>query len=135
MVKGFKDFILRGNVVDLSVAFVIGAAFAALVNSFVENVLTPLIAIPGTADFSSIELTVSDSTFFIGEFLNDVIAFLLIAAAVYFFLVRPTAVLIARRKPDEKSPTKQCPECLSSIPEAAGRCAFCTSLQPSEQRL
>lgn len=75
MVKGFKDFILRGNVVDLSVAFVIGAAFAALVNSFVGNVLTPLIAIPGTADFRSIELPVSDSTFLIGEFLNDVIAF------------------------------------------------------------
>ena len=128
MLKDFKAFILRGNVVDLAVGVVIGAAFATVVASFVENILTPIIGIPGTADFSARKFTISDSDFLYGQFLNDLIAFLLIAAAVFFFVVKPVTALMARRKtePDVESTTKECPYCLSSIPVAASVCAFCT---------
>ncbi|MGI8684159.1 MAG: large conductance mechanosensitive channel protein MscL [Acidimicrobiales bacterium] len=132
MLKDFKAFLLRGNVVDLAVAVVIGAAFGEVVKSLVENLLTPIIAIPGSADFSDLEFTISGSTFRYGLFLNAVIAFVSVAAAVFFFVVKPVNALMARRKtePDVESTTRECPECLSSIPVAARRCAFCGS--PSE---
>jgi large conductance mechanosensitive channel len=128
VLKDFKAFILRGNVVDLAVGVVIGAAFATVVASFVENLLTPLVGIPGTADFSARKFTISDSDFFYGRFLNDLIAFLLIAAAVFFVVVKPVNALMARRKtePDVESTTKECDFCLSNVPAAAIVCAFCT---------
>ncbi len=128
MLKDFKTFVLRGNVVDLAVGVVIGAAFAAVVTSFVDNILTPIIAIPGSADFSELDIEVSGSNIQYGLFLNAVIAFLLIAAAVFFIVVRPVNALMARRKtePDVDAPTKDCPSCLSAIPAGARVCAFCT---------
>ena len=128
MLKDFKAFILRGNVVDLAVAVVIGAAFGTLVTSLVENLLTPLVAIPGTRDFSDLEFTISDSTFGYGRVINALIAFLLIAAAVFFFVVKPVNALMARRKtePDVESVTKECDYCLSNVPARAIVCAFCT---------
>jgi large conductance mechanosensitive channel len=128
MLKDFKAFILRGNVVDLAIAVVIGAAFGDLVKSFVDNLLTPLIAIPGTKDFSDYSFRISGSTFHYGVFLNSVIAFLLIAAAVFFFVVKPVNALMNRRKtePDVESLTKECDFCLSSVPARAIVCAFCT---------
>lgn len=129
MLKDFKAFILRGNVVDLAVGIVIGAAFGSVVSSFVKNLLTPLVSIPGKANFSSLHFTVRHSTFLYGTFLNDLISFLIIAAAVFFFVVRPVNALMARRRtePEVESDTRDCPECLSSIPKAASRCAFCTA--------
>lgn len=131
MLKEFRAFILRGNVVDLAVAVVIGAAFGAVVTSLVENILTPIIAIPGSADFSGLKWTVSGSDIFYGQFLNSMIAFVMIAAAVFFFVIKPLNTLMARRKtePDVESTTKTCNECLSDIPKDAKRCAFCTSPQ------
>lgn len=131
MLKEFKGFILRGNVVDLAVGIVIGVAFAAVVNSLVTNLLTPLIGILGGVDFSGLSFSIRESTFRYGLFLNDVIAFVMMAAAVFFFVVRPVNALMAKRKTerDVVSESKQCPECLSSIPAAAKRCAFCTSPQ------
>lgn len=131
MLKDFKGFVLRGNVVDLAVGVVIGAAFGALVTSFVENLLTPFISIPGTADFGDWVLEVGGSELRYGEFLNDLLAFVLVAAAVFFFVVRPVNALMARRKTerDVTAESKQCPECLSNIPQKARRCAFCTSAQ------
>lgn len=131
MLKEFRAFVLRGNVVDLAVAVVIGAAFGAVVTSLVENVLTPVIAIPGSADFSGLKWTVSGSDIFYGRFLNSVISFLMIAAAVFLFVIRPLNALMARRKtqPDVETLTKTCTECLSDIPAQAKRCAFCTSSQ------
>ena len=129
MLKDFKAFLLRGNVVDLAVAVVIGAAFGAVVTSLVTDIFTPLLAIPGSTDFSELTFTINDSTFYYGRFLNALIAFLSIAAVVFFFVVRPINTLMARRKtePDVESTTRDCPECLSSIPVAARRCAFCTA--------
>ena len=129
MLKDFKAFLLRGNVVDLAVAVVIGAAFGDVVKSLVADILTPIIAIPGSADFAALDFTINGSVFRYGAFLNAVIAFVTIAAAVFFFVVRPVTALMARRKtePDVESTTRDCPECLSSIPVAARRCAFCTA--------
>lgn len=129
MLKDFKAFLLRGNVVDLAVAVVIGAAFGTVVTSLVSDILTPILGIPGKADFSNLSFTINDSVFRYGRFLNAVISFVSIAAAVFFFVVRPVNVLMARRKtePDVESTTRDCPECLSSIPLAASRCAFCTA--------
>jgi large conductance mechanosensitive channel len=130
MLKGFRDFVLRGNVVDLAVAVVIGTAFTAVVTALVKDILTPIIAaIFGKSDFSKLTFTINGSTFFYGDFLNAVIAFVSIAAAVYFFVVQPVNLLQARLKPGKPvdQVTRACPECLSDIPEAATRCAFCTT--------
>ena len=129
--KGFKEFMLRGNVVELAVAVVIGAAFTAVVTAFVKDLLTPLIAaIVGAPDFSAIAVTINGSKLMIGDFLNALFAFLTVATAVYFFVVLPVNALIARIRRGETPPdptTKKCPECLSEVAIAARRCAFCTS--------
>lgn len=129
MLKDFRAFILRGNVIDLAVGVVIGAAFGAVVTALVKDLITPLIAIPGKADFESLHVTVRHSTFLYGDFINVLISFLCIAAAVFFFVIVPVNKLMARRKtePDVLASTRECPECLSSIPVAATRCAFCTA--------
>jgi large conductance mechanosensitive channel len=129
MIKEFKDFLLRGNVVDLAVAVVIGAAFGAVVTSFVENILTPIIGMVFSVDFRNEFFTINDSIFRYGLFLNALIAFILISAAVFFLVVKPVNALMARFKtePDVESPTRDCPECLSSIPAGARRCAYCTA--------
>jgi large conductance mechanosensitive channel len=129
---GFKKFLLRGNVVDLAVAVVIGAAFGTVIKSFTDNFITPLIgAIGGTPDFSKKTFTVNHSTFTYGTFINDLIAFLLVAAIVYYFVVLPINSLMERFKPtaEEPTPVKDCPECLSQIPAPARKCAFCASPQ------
>ena len=131
MFQGFKKFLFRGNVVDLSVAVVMGAAFGAVITSLVANLLTPLIAaVVGKPDFSGLSATVNGSKIMYGAFLNALISFLLIAASVYFFVVAPMNAYIERRRRGEAPAdptTKKCPECLSEIPIAARRCAFCTS--------
>ncbi len=131
MLKGFKEFVFRGNVIDLAVAVVIGAAFGALIAALVRDLLTPLIAaIAGRPDFSALRFTINNSQFLYGDFLNALIAFVLIAAAVYFFVVVPMNALAARRQ-REGAPElgmRKCPECFSDIPSGARRCAFCTSL-------
>lgn len=131
MLKDFKQFLLRGNVVDLAVAVVIGAAFGAVVTALVADILTPLIAaILGKHDFSALTFTINGSTFRYGSFLNAVIAFLSIATAVFFFVVRPINALMRRRRSSEPvdETTRDCPECLSQIPVDARRCAFCTTV-------
>jgi large conductance mechanosensitive channel len=131
MLKGFKEFVLRGNVLDLAVAVVIGAAFGAVVTALVKDLLTPLIAaIAGKPDFSALSFTLHGSLFPIGDFINAVVSFLLVSAAIYFFVVAPVNALVVRRHRGEAPPdptTKKCPECLSEVPIAARRCAFCTS--------
>ena len=130
MLSGFKQFILRGNVVDLAVGVVIGAAFGAVVSAFTKDLLTPLIAaIAGKPDFSAISFTINGTVFPVGEFINALVSFLLIAVAVYFFVVTPINALVARMRkaPAPADPsTKKCPECLSEIPIDARRCAHCT---------
>jgi large conductance mechanosensitive channel len=129
--KGLKQFIMRGNVLDLAVAVVIGAAFGAVVTAFVKDLITPLIgAIVGKPDFSAIQFEVNGSKFLLGDFINALISFLLVAAAVYFFVIVPMNALMARMRRGEAIPdptTKACPECLSTIPIAAKRCAFCAT--------
>lgn len=129
MLSGFKQFILRGNVVDLAVGVVIGAAFGSVVTALTKDLLTPLIgAIVKAPDFSALKFTVNGSTFLYGEFVNAIISFVLIAAAVYFFVVTPINALIARSRksaaPADPT-TKKCPECLSEIPIDARRCSQC----------
>lgn len=128
-VKDFKTFVLRGNVVDLAIAVVIGAAFGAVVTALVKDLITPILAIPGKTDFSSLTFTIRKSHFLYGDFINSIISFVSIAAAVFFLVVRPLNSLLARRKtePEVLSTTRDCPYCLSSIPIAASRCAFCTA--------
>src|ERR1700758_4989211 len=129
MLDGFKKFILRGNVVDMAVGVVIGAAFGGVITALTRDLLTPLIAaIVKQPDFSAIQFSVNNSKFLIGEFINAIVSFVLIAAAVYFFVVIPVNALIARMHRGEKPPdptTKKCPECLSEIPIAARRCSHC----------
>ena len=130
MLQDFRDFILRGNVVDLAVAVVIGAAFGAVVTAMVEGLVTPLIAaVGGQPDFSALDFTINGSTFRYGVFLNAVISFLIIAAVIFFLVVVPVNKLMESRKTETpiEDPTRDCPECLSSIPARARRCAFCTS--------
>ncbi len=135
MLKGFKDFIMRGNVVDLAVGIVIGTAFTAVVKALVSDLFTPLLSIPGKVNFENLHFDVNGSAFRYGDFLNSFIAFLVIAAALYFFVVKPIEALNSarqRRRGNEDPETKSCPECLSSIPFLATRCAFCTAAQPVE---
>jgi large conductance mechanosensitive channel len=129
-VKGFRSFILRGNVVDLAIAVLIGAAFGAVVTAFVSDFLTPLIAaIGGKPNFGDLHFTVNKSKFAYGHFINAVISFLIIAAVLYFLVVLPVNKLMERYKTEAEPelPTRECPECLSSIPQAATRCAFCST--------
>ncbi|MGH9864876.1 MAG: large conductance mechanosensitive channel protein MscL [Candidatus Acidiferrales bacterium] len=131
MLKGFKQFLLRGNVVDMAVGIVIGAAFGTVVTGFVKDLLTPLIAaIVKQPDFSALTFTVNSSKFEYGSFINALLSFVIIAAAVYFFVVVPINALIARsrREPPADPTTRKCPECLSEIPISARRCAFCTQV-------
>ena len=130
MFRGFRDFILRGNVIDLAVAVVMGVAFGAVVNSVVKNLVTPLIALAGgVPDFSAIRT----GPILSGTILNDLLTFLITATVVYFVIVVPVNRLIARLRPPEpqRQPTRKCPECLSDIPVAARRCAYCTAQVPS----
>jgi len=134
MLNGFKQFILRGNVIDMAVGVVIGAAFASVVGALTKDLLTPLIgALVKTHDFSKMQFTINDSAFLLGDFLNALISFLLIAAAVYFFVVTPINALVTRMRkaPAPADPTtKKCPECLSEIPMDAKRCMHCTQPVP-----
>jgi large conductance mechanosensitive channel len=131
VLKEFKQFILRGNVVDLAVAVVVGAAFGAVVTALVSDFITPLIAaIGGQQDFSSLTFTINNSKFMYGHFINAVISFVLISAVVFFLIVQPINHMVkraARNKTPEDPSEKKCPECLSEIPIKATRCAYCTS--------
>jgi large conductance mechanosensitive channel len=134
--KGFKQFLLRGNVLDLAVAVLMGAAFGAVITALVKDLITPLIAaIVGQPDFSAITFTINNSKFLVGDFINAVISFLLIATAVYFFVVVPVNRILARMRRGEAPAdptTKKCSECLSEVPIAARKCAFCTSTLGTE---
>ncbi len=130
MLNGFKQFMLRGNVVDLAVAVVMGAAFGAVVTALVKDLLTPLIAaVVGKPDFSGIVFTINNSKFPIGDFINELVSFILIGGAIYFAVVLPVSKLLAHMKHTEKvaPTTKPCPECLSDVPIAARKCKFCAS--------
>ena len=135
MVKEFREFLLRGNLVDLAVAVVIGTAFTALVNAFVKSLITPLIAaIGGDPDFSGLTFTINGSVFRYGEFFNALITFLIVATVLFFFVIKPVGALLARThsEPPVAEATRDCPECMSQIPTGARRCAYCTAaLQPS----
>ncbi len=134
VLKDFKQFLMQGNFVALAVAFVIGAAFAALVTSLVENLITPLIAaIGGQPDFSALSFTINGSEFGYGLFLNALISFVIIAAVVFFLIVRPVNALVERsRSKEPEDPTlRKCPECLMEIPAEATRCGHCTSDVPA----
>lgn len=126
----FKDFVLRGNVLDLAVAVVIGAAFGAVVTALVKDLLTPVVAaIFGKPDFSAMHFEINHSKFLLGDFIDEVIAFLSVATAIFFVVIKPVNLLAERRKaaPEPESSDRPCPECLSQIPKAASRCAHCTS--------
>ncbi len=129
MLKDFRKFILRGNVVDLAVAVVIGAAFGAVVNSLVADLITPLIAaFGGQPDFSSLSFSINGSKFMYGSFINALLSFLILATVVFFFVVQPLNKLMGKLKPSdevEKPAERECPECLSGIPAAAKRCKYC----------
>lgn len=130
MVKEFRDFLMRGNVVDLAVAVVLGVAFGAVINSFVADVLTPLLGLVGVPDFSTLSVTAGEATINYGLFLNALISFILIAAAIFFLVVKPMNAMNARRaarEPAEEPTTKACPFCATDIPVAATRCPHCTS--------
>jgi large conductance mechanosensitive channel len=125
---GFKKFLLRGNVVDLAVAVVIGAAFTTVVQAVVKGLITPLIGIfGGIGDFSAWTFTIAGSVFAIGEVVNALVSFLIVAAVVYFFVVLPMNKLVERLQPGTPEPTRDCPRCLSKVPKLANRCAYCTS--------
>jgi large conductance mechanosensitive channel len=134
MLDGFKKFILRGNVVDMAVGVVVGAAFGGVVTALTKDLLTPLIsAVVGKPDFSALGFTVGTTHFPVGDFINSVVSFFLIAAAIYFFVVTPVNALVARMRKDPvpaDPTTKKCPECLSEIPIEARRCAHCSQPVP-----
>ncbi len=130
MLKEFRDFILRGNVIDLAVGIVIGAAFSALITSFVGDILTPLLGLLHIPDFSTASFQAGDNAVAYGKFLNTVISFILVAAAIFFFVVKPVNSMTARLKKPEaegEPPIKTCPFCATDIPNAATRCPACTS--------
>ena len=135
MLKGFREFLFRGNVIDLAVAVVIGAAFGAMVTAFVKDLLTPFIAaIVGKPDFSALTFTINNSKFLYGDFINAVVAFLLVAAAIYFAVIMPVKAITERflaKKEAAPPTTMKCPECLSEIPIGARRCAHCTAVLAS----
>jgi large conductance mechanosensitive channel len=129
--KGFKEFILRGNAIDLAVGIVIGAGFSGVVNALVKDLITPIIgAFINTGDFSNLAFTINGSKFAYGDFINALISFVLVAAVVYFFVITPMNILIAKmhKQPPADPANKKCPECLSEIPIAAKRCAFCAQI-------
>jgi large conductance mechanosensitive channel len=131
MLKEFRQFILRGNLVDLAVAVVIGAAFTAVVNSFVKDMITPLIAaVGGKSDFSQLAFTINGSRFKYGDFLNSAITFVIVAFVVFYLVIKPVNALLdrLRTEPPVDEQTRKCPECLSEIPAPARRCAFCTAV-------
>lgn len=131
MLKGFRDFVMRGNIVDLAVAVVIGGAFGAVVNALVKDLITPFIAaIGGKPDFSGVYFTLNGSKFMIGDFFNALISFVIVAAVIYFFVLTPMNKIMERMKKGEKvDPSdKVCPECLSQIPIKARRCKYCTAV-------
>jgi large conductance mechanosensitive channel len=138
MLRDFKTFVLRGNVVDLAVAVVIGAAFGAIVAALVRDLITPIIAaIGGKPDFSGLAFTINGSKFLYGDFINAVVSFLLIALVVFFLVVQPLNKLQAhanRSKVPEDPTDRKCPECLSEIPRAATRCKFCTATSPAQTK-
>lgn len=128
--KGFRDFIMRGNLVELAVAFVIGVAFAALLKAFIDDIITPILAaIGGKPNFSALTFTINGSHFFYGAFINALLTFLITAAVIYYFVVIPYNRLMERYKTETPPAvaTKDCQYCLSSVPQAATRCPFCTS--------
>ena len=131
MLKGFRDFLFRGNVVDLAVAVVIGGAFGSIVTSLVKDIVTPIIgAIGGQPDFSGLYVSVNNSKFMIGSFINAIISFVLISAVIYFVIIQPmNRIMVKMKKEEKKDPTeKTCQECLSQIPLKAKRCKYCTSV-------
>jgi large conductance mechanosensitive channel len=130
MLDGFKKFLLRGNVVDLAVAVVVGAAFKDKVDTMVKGLITPLLGIfGGVPDFSALSFSINNSRFLVGEFINAVVSFIILAAIIYFIVVVPINKMMARFQPQEPEPqvTRECPECLSKIPVKATRCAFCST--------
>jgi large conductance mechanosensitive channel len=133
MLREFRSFVLRGNLVDLAVAVVVGTAFTAVVDALVEDLITPLIAaVGGEPNFGALAFTINDSRFAYGDFLNALLTFVIVAAVVFFLVLKPVDALMAhlRTEPDVERPTRDCPECLSAIPTAATRCAFCTAGVP-----
>jgi large conductance mechanosensitive channel len=130
MLREFRAFILRGNLVDLAVAVVIGTAFTAVVNALVKDIITPLIAaVGGEPNFGGLAFTINGSRFAYGDFFDAVLTFLIVAAVMFFLVIKPVNVLMEQfqTEPEVESPTRACPECLSQIPQAASRCAFCTT--------
>ncbi len=126
MLSEFKNFLMRGNIIDLAVAVVIGAAFTGVVNSLVEDIINPVLAaIVGKPDFSDLTISIRDATITYGNFITVLINFVIIAAAIFFFVVKPVTSIMARTKAEEVATTKACPECLSDIPIEATRCKFC----------
>jgi large conductance mechanosensitive channel len=135
MLREFRAFILRGNLVDLAVAVVIGTAFTAVVNALVKDIVTPLIAaVGGNPNFAALAFTINGSRFAYGDFFNAVVTFLIVAAVMFFLVIKPVNLLLEefRTEPEVDSPTRPCPECLSQIPGAATRCAFCTTEVPAQ---
>ena len=131
LLQEFKAFILRGNVLDLAVAVVIGLAFKTVIDALVKDLITPVVSIPGKTNFANLHFGIRHSVFYYGDFINTVVSFVLIAAAVFFMVVKPMDAFLSRRggRKDPDAPTKECPECLTAIPAAARRCAACTSPQ------
>jgi len=132
--RGFKAFLLRGNVVDLAIGVVIGVAFGSVITAFVKDLVTPLIAaFGGQPNFSTLYFSINSSKFLYGDFVNALLAFVIVAAVIYFFVVMPYQALVARshKEPPADPTTKKCPECLSEIPIDARRCAFCAVPQPA----
>jgi large conductance mechanosensitive channel len=134
MLKEFKAFVLRGNVVDLAVGVVIGAAFGAIVTSLVNDVLTPLLGLANVPDFSGLMIKVGDDAVLYGKFVNAIISFLLVAAAIFFFVVKPVNRLMTGGRTKEEPKVRECPHCLSSIPQAASVCAHCGRATASASR-